>query len=361
MNRLSVLWRVLSARGVWRSQLGLSYAPTSQKMSIPTVPYISIRPNYLSSYSLPEHRRVRTVSQQNNQLNLAVNAHGGRVSKKANRRIRQAIDWLLYLSKDKDFTPFKSGKVYQFKVNFVTLTLCARQAHSDQFIKKHLLQPFLDYGRKVWKIDNYVWRAEPQKNGNIHFHLVTDVYIPWNELRNEWNKLQAKLGYVRRFQARHGHKTPNGTDIHSVRKVRNLSIYLAEYFAKDSPVRAIAGKQWGLSYKLSRLKSATDVRYSDIEDELRELFRLHGNKIRKSDFHTCLFISISEWINKGFAVLESVLSDYLLHVFDPKIPDRVSPGVPGSPEPFWAEPRLIPIPAVQLSLDLSNQCPFWQD
>jgi len=269
-------------------------------------------------YSLPEYRKPRSTAQENNQINLAVNAHAGKVSRKANRRIRQAIDWLLHFSQDKTFYHNKFKRNYKFKVNFVTLTLCAPQAHTDQQIKKLLLQPFLDYGRKVWKIDNYVWRAEPQKNGNIHFHIVTDVFIPWVEIRNCWNRLQGKLGYISRFHVKHGHKVPNSTDVHSVRKVRNLSAYLAEYFAKDSPVRPIRGKQWGLSYKLSRLKSAVDVRFSDIDRELRGLIKICRNKVKRSDYHTCIFVKVAELANLGFAVLNDVFQEYLAHVFDEK-------------------------------------------
>ncbi len=283
----------------------------------PTVPYLSIRPNYISLYSLPEFQKPRSSSQVKNELNLLDNAHAGKVSKKANRRIRQAIDWLLFLSRDKTFYHNKFKKNYKFKVNFITLTLAAAQQHSDQRIKKEVLQPFLDYGRKVWKIDNYVWRAEPQKNGNIHFHIITDVFIPWVEIRNCWNRLQGKLGYISRFHSRFPGKVPNSTDVHSVRKIRNLSTYLAKYCAKESTGRPIKGKQWGLSYKLSRLKSAVDVRFSDIDRELRGLLKIHWNKVKRGDFHTCVFIKITDWFGKGFAVLEHVFQEYLQHAFDP--------------------------------------------
>ena len=328
MSRLNKWLKGLWSVGIWRSQLGLSYAPTSQKMNVPTIPYLSIRPNYIALYSLPESPRVRSALQRKTVLNLAQNEHFGKISKKANRRIRQAIDWLLYLSQDKTFYHNKFKKTYKFKVNFITLTLAAPQQHSDQVIKKLVLQPFLDYGRKVWKIDKYVWRAEPQKNGNIHFHIVTDVYIPWVEIRNCWNRLQGKLGYISRYQNRFPGKTPNSTDVHSVRKIRNLSTYLAKYCAKESTGRPIKGKQWGLSYKLSRLKSAVDVRYSDIDRELRGLIKICGDKVKRGDYHTCIFVKVSEWIGQGFAVLEHVFQEYLLHAFDP--PEPVPVPLPGA-------------------------------
>ncbi|GAH86291.1 unnamed protein product, partial [marine sediment metagenome] len=56
----------------------------------------------------------------------------------------------------------------------------------------------------------YVWRAEKQENGNIHFHFIVDNFIPWNELRNTWNRIQQNLGYISRFSEAQRLKHING-------------------------------------------------------------------------------------------------------------------------------------------------------
>jgi hypothetical protein len=91
--------------------------------------------------------------------------------------------------------PF-NGRYFTFEVNFVTLSLASKQIHSDQVIKSKLLDSLLKESKRRWNVDHYIWKAEKQKNGSIHFHILTDVFIPYNELRNVWNRIQGKLGYI---------------------------------------------------------------------------------------------------------------------------------------------------------------------
>ncbi|GAH42212.1 unnamed protein product, partial [marine sediment metagenome] len=112
----------------------------------------------------------------------------------------------------------------------------------------------------------YLWKAEKQKNGRIHFHIITDKFIPWNELRNVWNKHQQTLGYVtgyredRQLWHRDGFKyapqyaprwdlaaqkkayreglrtdwdNPNSVDIHGTRHIINLKAYFSKEISKS--------------------------------------------------------------------------------------------------------------------------------
>ena len=112
------------------------------------------------------------------------NTHEGYLSAKAVKRLRTAINWLCVSS---DWQKIKShfGKgIFYFKINFITLTLPFSQLEiSDQEIKRELLNPFLQLLRNRYNFDSYVWKAEAQKNGNIHFHITSNTYIPHEELR----------------------------------------------------------------------------------------------------------------------------------------------------------------------------------
>ncbi len=124
------------------------------------------------------------------------NYHQGRISSTAKPKVSRAIEYLIYLAKPKLVRNPFNGKYFTFKVNFVTLSLSSKQIHTDQVIKSELLDQLIYEAKKRWNVDLYVWRAEKQKNGRIHFHILTDKFIPWNELRNVWNRIQGKLGYV---------------------------------------------------------------------------------------------------------------------------------------------------------------------
>ena len=74
--------------------------------------------------------------------------------------------------------------------DFVLLTLTSRDVRSDEDMRHHLGK-FLQYGRKyvpawfAW----YVWVAEDQARGVLHFHLAVDGIISsddYNRLRRLW-------------------------------------------------------------------------------------------------------------------------------------------------------------------------------
>ncbi|GAG93822.1 unnamed protein product, partial [marine sediment metagenome] len=234
--------------------------------AINVIPKVAIHPQYLvlynefqggsSYYSNNDLKRKMPVSSD----------HRGKISKAAAGKIKKGIDWLLVLAQNKKVFNIKKGKEYKFKLAFITLTLSALQRHSDNTIKHKCLNQFLIEAKKKWKVNHYLWRAESQQNGCIHFHVIVDKFIPWSELRDTWNRIQNKLGYVDRYRIemkkfhagglrvrkdllskwayksqlrayRTGSKqdwnSPNSTDVHSVVLIHNLPAYLAKYCTKN--------------------------------------------------------------------------------------------------------------------------------
>lgn len=314
-----------------------------------STPQVSIRPNCISLYSLPAHRQIRSDAQKQAQIHLQHNAHKGLISLKAEKRIKNAIDWLLYLSETKSFYNRKYKKHFNFKLCFVTLTLSAEQFHSDNVIKKELLNQFLVEFRTTWKVKHYVWRAEPQKNGNIHFHIVCDKFIPWSDLRNRWNRCQAKLGYIDKFKAKHNHRNPNSTDVHSIQKIKNLSRYLAKYMTKNKQERQIEGNLWGLSQSLSGIESATYERDSWIDSEINQIKSAFAGKVRENDYVTCIYVSVKEWSKVVKGLLYNLFRQYLeVHRQKIKIPiDKMKVSISSSlpPDFGWSEHLVAqPIP-----------------
>ncbi len=228
---------------------------------------VSIKPGYITTYTqCTGGRRNFSDRQRDNMANLKDNEHNGNISKKAAKRIRLAIEWLLYVTDEKTFFSEKHRRNFKFKINFVTLTLSSAQIHSDNEIKKELLNQFLIEARKKWKVEHYLWRAESQKNGNIHFHILMDKFVPWEDLRSTWNRIQNKLGYIDRystamrkkheggfrFDTRYSNRwsyqqqhraykkaikedwhNPNSTDVHAINKIRNIAAYIAKYCTKN--------------------------------------------------------------------------------------------------------------------------------
>lgn len=286
------------------------------------IPMVSIRPGYIclynsyENYSKKKKNQLKLMELMNRKEaswkeNFKDNKTLGNISRNAERRISQAIDWLLVLAKDKIFFNHKFKKDYKFKINFITLTLCSPQRHTDNEIKNKLLNQFLIEAKKKWNLSNYVWRAESQKNGNIHFHIISDTFIPWNELRNVWNRIQQKLDYVSEFRKVNGNKVPNSTDIHSVSKLKNVSAYLAKYCTKNTDNRAIEGKLWGLSQSLSKLKSAKMEVSGTLQEEINFILSDVPEVVKHKDYVSVIYLKLEQWVGHGLAKMEQLFNKYV--------------------------------------------------
>jgi len=230
------------------------------------VPYFSVTPSQVNGYSVRYDTGGPGKLTQRQIEGLEMNTPDGIISHKAALRIRRAIDWLLFIEPVKPFTSPGSNQTYYMKINFITLTLASKQVHSDNEIKSQCLDHFLTELRQFSPGISYIWRAEAQANGNIHFHITTNRFLPWNVLRNKWNRIQNKLGYIDRHQEtmkerfkhgfqfnpnskmygdyktqlkrfksglKHNWRQPNSTDVHSVHKIKNVAAYLSKYCTKN--------------------------------------------------------------------------------------------------------------------------------
>lgn len=243
------------------------------------------------------------------------------ISKKAKVNINTAIDWLLHIAQPKKIVRTFDNSTFVFKVNFVTLTLPASQfrddgspRHTDQTIKAKVLDPFLQELRTTRGLKNYLWKAEAQKTtGNIHFHLLTDIFIHYEALRNLWNKHLNSLGYVDRFEAVHSHRNPNSTDIHSIRNVKKLGAYLSAYLTKKKDARAIQGRKWFLSQTLQKLKSCkVEILQDDQKAQFEKMFSAIPETLKKKfDYCTVLKVGVWNFFKNGFEIFKNAIEDFL--------------------------------------------------
>lgn len=216
---------------------------------------VYVRPSYV--VSLPEYidvSRNRSQAAIDNEKNLTDNKHGGTLSNKAINKMKNAINWMLCQAKQKDVYHKEMDRWFKFKVNFITLTLPdTAQTINDEDFKTKLVGPFLAYMRKYYKLNHYVWKLEFQGNGKLHLHLVTDTFIHWQKIRKSWNTILGHNNYLTDFYKKFGHADPNSTDVHSVKKIRDLAGYLCKYMSKQSADLAkVKGRIWGCSEALSR-------------------------------------------------------------------------------------------------------------
>jgi hypothetical protein len=320
---------------------------------------ISIHPTRINHYYVSLRRRGKnTVLKDPDQDNedkpskrpsqFENNYHNGKISKQANRKICRAIDYMVYLAKPKKLPKTRKGQGFKFKLNFITLTLSSPQIHSDYEITNKVFGRFADYLRRKWNVHHYIWRAEKQANGSIHYHVITDRFIPWLELRDTWNNCQELLGYVTRYRKaqklwhkngfhyrpelepkwsykhqlkayqegiRTDWNSPNSTDVHSLRFVNNVRAYFKKYLTKSGQSSRITSRLWGTSQSLSSISGARVMEYSRISEELDRLEK--DDKVQKvhEDFYTTYLVDMKYLIQSGYTELAKTFYDYLTIAF----------------------------------------------
>jgi hypothetical protein len=123
---------------------------------------------------------------------------------------------------------------YQYHTfSFITLTIASNKNISARTAYDHLLAPFLDWMRKTMQVKTYIWKAEMQKRGQIHYHITTPAWIHYREIRNKWNALQRDAGLLDDYAREHGHFNPNSTDVHNTRSIKKMDQYLVKELAKS--------------------------------------------------------------------------------------------------------------------------------
>jgi len=252
------------------------------------------------------------------------NRHHGRISPQALRKITKAVDYMVYLVPRRKYFTTADGRAGNYFLSFITLTLSSNQIHTDYEIKQHCLEPFLNEMRKRWKISNYIWRAEKQANGNLHFHILSDRFIWWADLRDSWNYYQEKLGYVSRYRdsqkAWHSGgfrmretlnskwsranqikayksgllndwNSPNSTDVHSLKTITSVRSYICKYITKSEDRQDIAGRLWGCSYELTNLQGSREFTDGYISQNLDRLQMPGICKVYKGEYYTVIYIT----------------------------------------------------------------------
>lgn len=320
-----------------------------------SIPVVQVRPNMLVIYPYtiwpngkPNFKRHGLASivyskQENQDQNFqGKTAYSGQLTEHSRKRLQKCINLLVAIAEPKRILPPMVKKAFTFKVNFVTLTLPSAQGVvSDKDIKKTCLDPWIKAMKRKHQLKSYVWRAERQFNGNIHFHITTDTYIPQDDLRNDWNRQLSKFHFIDDFRAKHQYSTPNSTDVHAVWKISNIAGYMVKYMSKDPETHLkevnakrlakgkdliipenhefrsvpgqpswdtpIDGKVWDCSQNLKAKDRCETEADTEIRQEVNELVQKRSLRFVNTDHCTIIFAG-------GFS-METILEGYLLQIY----------------------------------------------
>lgn len=198
--------------------------------------------------------------------------YSGLITDGMKKRITKAITLLMEASPNRKIFNPVTGRYMMHKLSFITLTVSDSTRNLDgKEAYDLLLKHFLQWMRRTKKIDTYIWKAEYQERGQIHYHITTPSFIVWHELKDKWNNLQRQHGLLDDYYKKKKHYNPNSTDIHKVYKINDLSAYLIKYFVKAyQNEKSIGGKVWDCSENLKTNKYFTLAQTKFHHDFLEE-------------------------------------------------------------------------------------------
>lgn len=280
--------------------------------------------------------------------------HNYSISQNAYRNLKGKISWLYYLANNNKIELENKKHIYNFKMAFITLTLPTKQRHNTQYITNECLNQFITELRDKYNMRNYVWRLEFQKNGNVHYHIATDAYIPYSSIRKIWNRQMYKIGYSQEYQTKmsklslmdynklynnnnkiefkvikeryvKGVKAnwanPPTIDVKSVISNKSIANYISKYFAKgdndgviknelDTEENSFGLRLWFCSRSLSKLSKvsnfceAVDYDIFSIVSYAKSKLTLY-HKYSKS-----VYFEISSMPNNARKWIDNILREY---------------------------------------------------
>lgn len=192
--------------------------------------------------------------------------YSGQVKATTSKRIEKAVDLLLQRSPtQRIYNPVRGGE-HDFRINFITTTISDTNIIPAEEAYQKALKPFLRILRERSNVKDYIWKAELQQRGQVHYHITTNKFIHLDFIKTEWNKLQKKAGWLDGYARKHKNYNPNSTDVHAVWKVRNLQAYLSKYLAKTTQNNTkIKGKVWDCSNSLNTKRFTVELRKEHTE------------------------------------------------------------------------------------------------
>lgn len=280
--------------------------------------------------------------------------HNFKISETAQKTIKQKINWLYFLSKSKTIKTYSGKVIPDFRLNFATVTLPSKQLHPTKKITQECFNQLLTELRTRVNLKNYVWRLEFQKNGNVHYHLVTDVYIDFHFLQRIWNRIIEKLGYVAEFQNKmqamslldywnsvknykgidfsiakkryfngvaEKWSKPNSVDVKSVKSKNQIAGYIAKYFGKDkgenpncnendTKENSMGMRLWFCSQSLSKLDKVSDFVDAMQDDLISIVCKAKDYKVFVHEYCTTLFFSINKIYDASKKIITNLLLNY---------------------------------------------------
>lgn len=214
---------------------------------------MSIGSDSIVTYMLNTKEKTQQGKNAISQLNLKKKYTSGCLSKSSARKIKKILtNWILaiYCSQKLDKANRKTKRRY---LVMLTLTLPSTQIENDNQVKRKYLNNFITQLKSKHNGILYLWVAEKQKNGNIHFHIIVDRYVHKEWISKVWNQVLSTGNYINEFEIKFKHRNPPSTQIQGQKNMGSPANYLVKYVSKGECSIDITGHKWSCSSELLQI------------------------------------------------------------------------------------------------------------
>jgi hypothetical protein len=348
-----------------------------------------IRHDKITTYIKPLVKSPFKKAHTKSLENLQQPQYNGYISSATKSKVGKILEtWYNIIEERRSRKKIKFEKIGYY-ITFLTLTLADKQIHSDKEIKRVLLDSYIQYLQRVHGVINYFWKAEAQKNGNIHFHLFIDKFIDKKEIQNSWNNTQNKLGYLDRYFEKTQDINAPSSKIESIRDKKNGIGYLVKYSTKTAKLlkkgdvfmgekikkdglydyyekegggiivfesRKLEGRVWGMSDVLRSLEPM-NIQFSyTIEKLINEGIEKGKIRVFEKDYVQVFMGKITKIIREEATQLYFKIKDYHFKLFNIiyRKREEVKDNIWAQMREWWDDINTKPIPTpILIQTDLN--------
>jgi glycosyltransferase involved in cell wall biosynthesis len=220
-------------------------------------------------------------------------AYSGSLSAGAKKRMCRAVNLLLMNANLQQFINPITHKKQNFRLAYITLTIPieSRNITPEEAYKK-VFKHFLQWLVRTKKISIYLWKAEQQKRGQLHYHITITSFVHYQEIKDKWNNLLSAVGWLDEYREKHKKEFPNSTDIHTVYKPCDLENYLIKEFVKSiQNFKNTCGKLWDCSLSLKQT-SYYKTEFTEVHEK-KLLQYAKTNKVTEVSNEHCVILKAS--------------------------------------------------------------------
>lgn len=187
-------------------------------------------------------------------------------------RYWQGVGWLWIRSRNVK-VKYGEGKSMKFRQGFLTLTLPGVATADHKAIKNKVLDPFFTYCRNRMGLKDYVWTAELQERGEIHFHAIVNTFMDKQRVRDAWIRACVNSGIV--DMTTKGNRP--ATEIEKCKSYNGSKAYAAKYLGKALKSGTISGRLWSGSRSVTGPRSISTNEIEADYDLHKAISELNNN------------------------------------------------------------------------------------